>query len=181
MNPSTFLSILFTLSLIFISHAPLAAATINLKLYQAVCIEYGVQVIPNIRGCLTALESDSRIPLAKTYVELSRSIIDQAIKNSTIAQNYIKKLMKKDHSSAIKECANEDFDGIIKAFKNALANVFRNPKTARDYLSTDLGYAGKCLVALKDDPKYFKVNVLIHKVYFFTEITKFSLNHLIHK
>ncbi|KAE9617441.1 hypothetical protein Lal_00034860 [Lupinus albus] len=184
MNRSTFLSILFTLSLIFISHAHLAASTINFKLYQDVCIEYGVRVNPNnIRVCLTALESDPRIPQAKTYAELSSLIIEQAMKNSTISQHYLKNLMKTDPSPAIKECANQDYDGIIKAFKNALDNVIPNPQTAINYLRRDLGYAeGKCLGALKDDPKpYFEVYVLIHNLDFYTEIAELSLNHLIRK
>ncbi|CAL0331052.1 unnamed protein product [Lupinus luteus] len=181
MNPSTFLSIFVTLSFIFISHAPLVPSTINFKLYQVVCIQYGIRVSPNIKGCLKALESDPQIPQVKTYVELSSLIIEQAIKNSTISQIFLKILMRKDHSPTIKECANEDYDGIIKAFENALANVIHNPQTAINYLRRDLAYAEeKCSRALEDDPKpYFEVNVLIDKVYFYQAIAELSLTHLI--
>ncbi|OIV93888.1 hypothetical protein TanjilG_05591 [Lupinus angustifolius] len=183
MNPWTFLSILFTLSFIFISHAPLPASTINFKLYQVVCIQYSVRVSPNIKGCLAALQSDPRIPSAETYVALSIFIIDQAIKNSTLSQNFLKNLMKTDPSPAIKQCANEDYDGIIKALKNALAIVIHNPQTAINYLRRDLAYAqGKCSGALKDDPKpYFEVNVLIHNLYFYKDVAELSLNHLLDK
>ncbi|OIW07633.1 hypothetical protein TanjilG_03741 [Lupinus angustifolius] len=181
MYPSTFLSILLTLSFIFIYHATLSASTINFKLYQVVCIQYGIRVSPNIKGCLTTLESDPQIPQAKTYVELNILIIQQAIKNSTISQIFLKNLMRHDHSPAIKECANEDYDGIIKAFGNALANVIHNPQTAINYMRRDLAYAeGKCSGALNDDPKpYFEVNVLIHNLYFYKEVAELSLNHLI--
>ncbi|CAL0303002.1 unnamed protein product [Lupinus luteus] len=181
MNPSTFLSILFTLSMFFIYHASLTTSTINFKSYQVVCIEYGTQVSHDIKGCLKTLESDPRIPEAKTYDALSIFIIDQAVKNSTLSQNFLKNLMKTDPSPAIKQCANEDYDGIIKAFKNALAYVIHNPQTAINYLRKDLtNVVGKCLGALKDDPKpYFEVNVLISNVYFYQAVAEVSLNHLI--
>ncbi|CAL0303005.1 unnamed protein product [Lupinus luteus] len=183
MNPLTFLSILFTHFLIFISYAPLLASTLNFKLYEVVCIEYGVRVSPNIKGCLTALESDPRIPEANTYVALSIFIIDQAITNSTLSQNFLKNLMKKDYSPAIKQCANKDYNGIIKALKNALAFVIHNPQTAMTYLRRDLTYAEeKCSEAINADPKpYFEVNVLIRNLYFYQAITELSLNHLINQ
>ncbi|OIW21537.1 hypothetical protein TanjilG_06158 [Lupinus angustifolius] len=181
MNPSTFLSILFTLSLIFISHSSLSASIINFKLYQVVCIQYGIRVSPNIKGCLEALQSDPRIPSAENYIELSIFILEQAIKNSTLSQIFLKNMMKTDPSPAIKECATQDYTGIINAFENALANVLHDPQTAINYLHRDLGYAeGKCSAALKDDPKpYFEVNVLISHVYFYTAVAELSLNHLI--
>ncbi|CAL0302999.1 unnamed protein product [Lupinus luteus] len=180
MNPSTFLSILFTISFIFISHVPLSISTIDFNFYQIVCIQYGIQVSPNIKGCLEALESDLQIPQAKNYAELSILILDQAIKNTTIAQLSLQNLMKSDPSPAIKECATEDYDEIIIAFENSLANVNHDPQIAINYLQKDLGYAErKCSQALKDDPKpYFEVNILISHVHFYAAVTELSLNHL---
>ncbi|CAL0303001.1 unnamed protein product [Lupinus luteus] len=168
MNPSTFLSILFTPTMFFISHVSLTTSTINFKWYQVVCTEYSTRVSHDIKSCLKALESDPRIPEAKTYGALSIFIIDQAVKQSTLSQNILKNLMKTDPSPARKECANEDYDETIKAFKNALAYVIHNPQTAKNYLRRDLAdVVGKCLGALKDDPKpYFEVNVLISNVCF---------------
>ncbi|OIW07632.1 hypothetical protein TanjilG_03740 [Lupinus angustifolius] len=90
-------------------------------------------------------------------------------------------MMKRDHSPAIKECATQDYDGIINAFEYALANVNHNPQNSINYLRRDLAYAeGKCSAALNDDPKpYFEVNVLISHVYFYTEVAELSLNNLV--
>ncbi|KAK7268546.1 hypothetical protein RIF29_21247 [Crotalaria pallida] len=128
MSPSAFPLILFTLCLIFISHAPLPTSAIKFKLYQIVCVENSIYDFISVAKCLKALEVNPRIPLAKTYAELSELIIELALKNSTGVQDYLKILMKTNPSPAIKQCAVEDYTKIIQNYTRALTLVASDPQ-----------------------------------------------------
>ncbi|KAK7277403.1 hypothetical protein RIF29_18555 [Crotalaria pallida] len=117
-------SLLFTtLSLILtISHAMLAASGINL--HEELCKQAGAD--DNAR-CSQILKSES----AKDYVELSRYVLQIAVKRSIEGQNYLKGVMKTNPSSkAIKECATTHYDGVVGSFKSALGELKVDPMTA---------------------------------------------------
>ncbi|KAJ1440358.1 Pectinesterase inhibitor domain [Sesbania bispinosa] len=128
MNPSSLLSfLLFTLSLIVVSHAASSPPPSGTKLYQVVCNDAG----NDKDRCLKLLEAYPQITTAKDYVKLCTFILKVAIKKGTQGQNYLKKLMKKNPSSnAIKECATNDYDGLVGSFKSSLSELVEDPLTA---------------------------------------------------
>ncbi|XP_061345827.1 uncharacterized protein LOC133291567 [Gastrolobium bilobum] len=172
MNPSK-LSLLFTLSLIFISFAPLPALGINL--YENVCKDAGKD---NAR-CLNLLKAYPQITSAKNYVELCRFILEMAIKKSTEGQNYLKGVMKKNPSPAIKECATVDYDELVESFKSSLGELVEDPSTA----NYDAKVAGDgpdtCDRALAQanivDPS---ISTLNNNMKFLSNVAFFATNHL---
>ncbi|KAK7268545.1 hypothetical protein RIF29_21246 [Crotalaria pallida] len=153
MSPSTFPLILFTLCLIFISHAPLPTSADLFKLYQVVCYESSISELINVTKCLKALEVNSRIPLAKSYAELSELIIKLALKNSTGVQDYLKILTKTNPSPAIKQCAVEDYTKIIQDYNSALTLLASSPQRAANILADAQVHSGLCKTALLKEPK----------------------------
>ncbi|KAK7308496.1 hypothetical protein VNO77_42104 [Canavalia gladiata] len=134
MNPSTQLSLLFTLSLILISHAgrlpassPASAST---KLYQTVCKD-AVKVNDGTDRCLKLLEADPKITSAKNFVELCSLVLKLAIDRSTKAQDYFIQESKKNPSSeAIKGCATNHYKNTVTSFSSALKELAESPDTA---------------------------------------------------
>jgi len=105
MTPSTYLSLLLTISMIFISHA--ISPTSSPKLYKSVCKETVKQDPHYEQPCLKLLEAYPQITSAKDYLNFSRLFLRiVAIENATKAQHQVKEMMKKYLSSqAIKGCA----------------------------------------------------------------------------
>ncbi|KAK7308490.1 hypothetical protein VNO77_42097 [Canavalia gladiata] len=133
MNPSTQLSLLFTLSLIFISHAgglPVSSpASGSTKLYPIVCKD--IHENNGIRRCLKLLEAYPKITSAKNILELCRHVLEMAIDRSKEAQNYFIQEMKKNPSSkAIKDCATQRYSGTVGSFESALDELTQSPDTA---------------------------------------------------
>ncbi|KAK7268539.1 hypothetical protein RIF29_21239 [Crotalaria pallida] len=149
MSPSTFLLILFTLC-----SFNLPTSAINFKLYQIVCGK--ISLIPvhmDVTKCLKALEDNPRIPLAKTYVELSELIVELALKNSTGVQGYLKILTKTNPSRAIKQCAIEDYTKIIQDYNSALTLVASSPQRAANIVADAQVHSFLCKTALLKEPK----------------------------
>ncbi|KAK7268548.1 hypothetical protein RIF29_21249 [Crotalaria pallida] len=177
MNPSTILSILFSLTLIFISHAPLPASSLNL--HQTVCSETSVEYNQKYDECVKALEVDPQIPSANTYVTLSKLIIEIAIKNSTGIQDYLKILRSSDPSPAINSCAIFDFTRIIQDFKSALAIVASSPQSASNEVSDAQSRWSQCGTSIQNEPKpHYELLPLIDHVLFFCQILYKSISHI---
>ncbi|TKY46051.1 pectinesterase protein [Spatholobus suberectus] len=124
MNSSTLSLLLFTLSLILISHAPLP--TLGKSLYESLCDEAKEYKA----SCLEVLKADPRIVGAKDNVELSKLILELGIKKGTDAQNYLKEVMKTNPSPAIKQCATTFYDGTVGSFKSSLGELNEDGLTA---------------------------------------------------
>jgi pectinesterase inhibitor-like protein len=114
-----YLSLLLTISMIFISHA--ISPTSNPKLYQNVCKELGSQ--ERQERCLKILETHPEITLAKDYSNFCLFSNKVAIEKATQSQNYIKEMMTRYPSSeAIKSCATSCYDGVLAQLQG-LCNV----------------------------------------------------------
>lgn len=124
MKTSTLSSLLFTLSLILLCHAPLQASSANL--YESVCKEAGED---NGR-CLQVLKGEPKIASAKDYVQLSKLILQMGVKKGTEGQNYLKEVMKTNPSPAIKQCATTLYDGVVGSFKSSLSELEEDGLTA---------------------------------------------------
>jgi len=125
MNPSTCLSLLITISLIFNSHA--ISPKSSSKLYENVCKNAG----NDNQRCLKLLEANPSIISAKDYRTLCKLFLEMAIEKATKGQNYLKTLMKEQPSSqAIKQCATNDYNGLVTSFKSSLSELNEDPISA---------------------------------------------------
>jgi pectinesterase inhibitor-like protein len=123
MVPSTYLSLLLTISMIFISQA--ISPTPSPKLYENVC-----QSVQEER-CLKLLESNPQITSAIDYVTLSRLFLEMAIDKATKGQDYLKSLINKYPSSQIlKKCATNNYDYLILGFRLAIPQLTKDPNGA---------------------------------------------------
>ncbi|CAI8615176.1 unnamed protein product [Vicia faba] len=118
MAASTYLSLLFTISIFFISHATLP--TSNPKLYQNVCKQPGKTDFE--QRCLTLIESYPPLTQINDRLTFCRSFVKMvAIEKTTKAQEYVKQMMNKYPSSQpIKECATEKYDTLVNELKAVL-------------------------------------------------------------
>ncbi|XP_061353870.1 uncharacterized protein LOC133298563 [Gastrolobium bilobum] len=122
MNSSTLsTTLLFTLSLILISQAASGS-----KLCESLCKE----AMEDSARCLQILKAEPKIASAKNNVELSKLILQMALKKGTEAQKYLKELMKTNPSPAIKQCATTFYDGVVGSFKSSLGEIKEDGLTA---------------------------------------------------
>ncbi|KAK7343749.1 hypothetical protein VNO77_12760 [Canavalia gladiata] len=125
------LTLLFTLSLILISHSPLG---VNAKDQSSSAMEMRIQVcrqnMPDIMNCMNILRSDPKILKAESYLELSQAILELALKKGIEGQNFLKELVQTNDVPVIKECANLHYDGVIGSFRSALKELKEDPDTA---------------------------------------------------
>jgi pectinesterase inhibitor-like protein len=139
MAPSTLLSLLFTISMIFISHAisPTASPKSSPKLYETICKSIGESLKNNEQPCLKLLESNPQIPSAKDYLTLSRLVLDLAIEKATKGQNYLKSLTNKyPTSQALKGCATKFYNYLISGFRTGMRELATDPDEASWDVST---------------------------------------------
>jgi hypothetical protein len=102
-----YLSLLLTISMIFISHASSPKL-----LYTNVCKQQISQ--ERQQRCLKFLETHPEITLAKNYNSFCLFSTKLAIEKGTQFQNYIKEMMTKYPSSkAIKICATSYYNGVL--------------------------------------------------------------------
>jgi len=139
MGSSTYLSILLTISMIFISHAisPTPTPTPSLKLYQNVCKQPGQKDFE--QRCLKLIEAYPPITLINDYLTFCRSFLKiAAIKKAVESQQQVNEIMKKYPSSQpIKECA-DDYKTVVSEVKGAL---IEEPDT----IDLDIRYASDAL------------------------------------
>ncbi|XP_073225780.1 uncharacterized protein [Cicer arietinum] len=125
MNPSTCISFFFTIILILnISHA--ISPNSGSKLYENVCNK-----AKDNERCLKLLESNTQITLAKDYLTICKLFLEMALEKSKNAQNILKTFMIQNPSSlAIKQCATDDYNGLITSFKSSLDELVDDPLSA---------------------------------------------------
>lgn len=118
MAPSTYLSLLITISMIFISYAK--SPTSTPKIYESVCKEI-VQKFPvqYEQTCLKVLKAYPEITLAKDYYTFTKLYCKIfAIDHATKTQVKVKELVNKYPSSlAVKACATTDYDTVVSELK----------------------------------------------------------------
>jgi hypothetical protein len=123
MAPSTYLSFLFTISMIFISHAisptPTPSPSPSPKLYQNVCKEPGQKDFE--QRCLKLIEAYPQITLIQDYLTFCRSFlkiaaIDKAIKSQQVVREITEKYPSSD---PIRECF-DDYSTVVAEVKGAL-------------------------------------------------------------
>ncbi|KAL5060673.1 hypothetical protein RYX36_032277 [Vicia faba] len=118
MAASTYLSLLFTISIFFISHA--TSPTSNPKLYQNVCKQPDKTDFE--QRCLKLIESYPPLTQINDRLTFCRSFVKMvAIEKTTKAQEYVKQMMNQYPSSQpIKLCATEKYDTLINQLKGVL-------------------------------------------------------------
>ncbi|KAI5425727.1 hypothetical protein KIW84_031517 [Lathyrus oleraceus] len=131
MANSTYLSLLFTISMISISHAlsPTPSPKSNPKLYEIVC--EGVAMFGEEERCLKLLEPNSQITSAKDFFTLSKVYLEMSIEKATKGQDYLKSLMNKYASSqALEMCATKYYGDLIAGFQRAIRELPKEPDGA---------------------------------------------------
>lgn len=124
MNSSTLFLMLFTLSLILISHAPMS--TLGITLYESLCDQAG----QDKARCLEVLQAEPQIVGAKDSVELCKLVLELGLKKGLEAQTFLKEAMKTNPSPAIMQCATTLYDGTIGSFKSSLGELSEDGLTA---------------------------------------------------
>ncbi|KAL5122890.1 hypothetical protein HKD37_02G003593 [Glycine soja] len=124
MNSSTLFLMLFTLSLILISHAPMS--TLGITLYESLCDQAG----QDKARCLEVLQTEPQIVGAKDNVELCKLILEFGLKKGLEAQRFLKDAMMTTPSPAIVQCATSFYDGTIGSFKSSLSELAEDGQTA---------------------------------------------------
>ncbi|KAK7277402.1 hypothetical protein RIF29_18554 [Crotalaria pallida] len=120
-------SSLFILCLVLVSYAALPASGTNL--YDSLCKEVKTAGSDEAR-CLQILNADPGFAAAKNYFQLSKRILQLGVKKSIEGQNYLKGVMIKNPSAAIRECATLDYDGVVGSFRSALGELKEDSMTA---------------------------------------------------
>ncbi|KAK7270974.1 hypothetical protein RJT34_26528 [Clitoria ternatea] len=124
MNPSTLSSLLFTLSLILISHAPLP--TSGASRCESLCNEAG-----NDKGsCLQFVKANPKLASANDDLKLSKLVLEIGVKRAIEGQKYLKEIMKSDPSPAIRQCATTLYDGVVGSFRSSLGELKLDALTA---------------------------------------------------
>ncbi|XP_027364696.1 uncharacterized protein LOC113871788 [Abrus precatorius] len=129
MKTSALFSLVFTLCLILLSHSPLAANAKSEKshgsdLVGKICKE----TMQDNARCLELLNEEPRTHEAKNYLELSKVILEFALKKGIEGQNFLKGLGTA--SRAISECANFHYNGVVGSFRSSLNEISDDPQTA---------------------------------------------------
>ncbi|KAE9617455.1 hypothetical protein Lal_00034046 [Lupinus albus] len=136
MNSTKVSYLLFTLSMILISQAPMPA--LGDSLYEIICKDN----LKETKVCLQLLKTDPQIPSAKNYFDLSIFIMDFALKKGIEGQNLFTNLGKKNPSQAINQCATIYYNSIITAFEGGKRELKKHPDIAR-YETTVAGDGSK--------------------------------------
>lgn len=175
MKPTKLSFFLFILFLCIIFHAALCSA----NLYHAVCNEYRPRSDYNY--CVRVLKSDSRIPLAKTYHDLSKLILELSINQAmTVQASFIEMAQHLPSEEALGQCAGKFYDESIESFNKALSNLDKDPLSSR----TDAQDAGDrvidCINALENTKEIYdpKVSYRNKKILFLSVMSFFAINHL---
>jgi len=178
MASSTYLSILLTISMIFISHAisPTPTPTPSLKLYQKVCQAAGQKDFE--QRCLKLIEAYPQITLIEDYLTFCRSFLKiAAIGKAIKSQQQIKEIMKKYPSSQpIKECA-DDYNSVVGNLKVAL-------REEPDTLDLDIRYASDALercegsLAREKNVNTSSIATLNHEMQLYNDIVLIAAGHL---
>ncbi|KAK7279506.1 hypothetical protein RJT34_24559 [Clitoria ternatea] len=72
-------------------------------------------------SCLKLLETDPEITSAENFFDLSSYVLKMAIRKATEGQNYfMDEMSKHPSSSAIKECAIQDYNWLVGSFRFSL-------------------------------------------------------------
>ncbi|KAF1897183.1 hypothetical protein Lal_00034886 [Lupinus albus] len=121
MSNSKVSCLLFTVSMILISHSLIAAS--GESLYEGVCKE---AQNPN---CLPLLKDDPRITSAKNYFDLATFILEFAEKKAREGKEYMLKIAKEHPTERFKTCANE-YEATITSFISAKGELIEDPMTA---------------------------------------------------
>jgi len=178
MASSTYLSILFTISMIFISHviSPTPTPTSSLKLYQSVCKEPGQKDFE--QRCLKLIEAYPPITLIKDYLTFCRSFLKiAAIKKALKSQQQVNKIMKKYPSSQpIKECAG-DYNTVVSEVKGALTEEPETIGLAVRYASDALDMCESSL-AREKNVNTSSIATLNHEMVLYNDIVIIAGNHL---
>ncbi|XP_004504526.2 uncharacterized protein [Cicer arietinum] len=176
MNSSTHLFLLFTISLIFLSHV--TSQTLTPKLYQVVCKDAGED---DVQRCLNLFEDNRQITLAKDYITLCKLFLEMAIDKSTKAQNYLKSLLNKyPLSDAIKECATNDYNMLVYSFKGSLGELVTDPQIA-NYDAKVAGDGPDTCQRLLDSEKIdisSSISTLNNEMKFLSFVAYLATNHL---
>ncbi|KAE9592521.1 hypothetical protein Lal_00028501 [Lupinus albus] len=120
-------SFLFTLSLVLTSYAILPASSSSL--FEQLCIKVK-ETGSDERQCLHILNVHPKLGSAKNYNELSKNILQLALKKSIEAQNFLKEVIKTNPSAALRECATIDYDGVVASFRSSLSELKEDTETA---------------------------------------------------
>ncbi|KAK7391239.1 hypothetical protein VNO78_19651 [Psophocarpus tetragonolobus] len=81
-------------------------------------------------NCMNLLRADPATKQAKNLLEFSKAVLELALKKGIQGQNFLKGLAQKNNDPAIRECANSDYDGVVRSFKSALAELKVDPETS---------------------------------------------------
>jgi len=186
MAPSTYLSFLLTISMIFISHAisptpapapaPAPAPTPSPKLYQNVCKEPGQKDFE--QRCLKLIESYPQITLIEDYLTFSRSFlkivaIDKAIKSQQVVREITEKYPS---SEPIRECF-DDYSTMVVEVKGALGEDPEMIGLAVKYASDALDMCERRL-ANEKIVNTSSIATLNHEMELCTDIVVIAAGHL---
>ncbi|AES62322.1 uncharacterized protein [Medicago truncatula] len=137
MNSSTICSLF--LGLILISQSPFAANARVLGLGggggRGPLVSLLCAASSNKVECNKVLSSP-QITQAKNYKQLSKAVIEMALKKAVEGQAFLKGLAQKNPK--LETCAGFAYDGVVGSFKSCLGEITEDPQTA----SYDCGVVG---------------------------------------
>ncbi|CAL5185402.1 unnamed protein product [Lathyrus oleraceus] len=169
---STILSSYFFLSVIFFAVVPVLSE----PLYVSLC----ASTSQDANVCLMLLKSDSRVTSATNYDELSKYILELAVKDSMLAQNYIVNQASIHPSDeAIRQCAQYFYPRAIELFKNALSKFQKDPQGAKNDIQGSGFESGLCVKALQEEGKKDpSIQLRNNQIFVLSEVAFLSVNHL---
>ncbi|OIV91422.1 hypothetical protein TanjilG_02040 [Lupinus angustifolius] len=130
MKSSAICSLLFTLGLIFISHAFLHAEANKGKggksLIEGICDE----TLEDKANCMRAVGSDPNVLKAKNIVQLAKAVLQIALNKGMEGQSLLKELAASTNSPDLVQCANFDYDEVVLSFRSALGELKEDAQTA---------------------------------------------------
>jgi pectinesterase inhibitor-like protein len=150
-------------------------------LYESLCREY--RPIGDVNYCVNLLKTDPRIPLAKTYHELSKYILQMAIDKATSIQDYLIIMAKKfPNDKAVGNCVLPYYDNCIMSFHTALDEVEgEEPKSALTDAEAACNEIKNCDKAMQNDKPSFDpiaINVRNNETFFLSVMSVLAIIHL---
>ncbi|KAL2324647.1 hypothetical protein Fmac_023705 [Flemingia macrophylla] len=128
MNSSAACLLLVTLGLVLISQFPVATHARGYPdtLVSQICKE--TSEMDNCMKLLTA--AGPSIVNAKDFTELSKAVLTLALNKGVEAQNFLKGLAQIQNSTALTQCANFYYNGMVGTFRSALGEITAGAQTA---------------------------------------------------
>ncbi|CAK8532798.1 unnamed protein product [Lathyrus sativus] len=165
-----------SLFIIFLSLILYAAPALSESLYETLC----ASTSQDANVCLMLLKSDSRVTSATNYDDLSKYILELAVKDTMEVQSFMaSQFSTRPSDEGIRQCTLSFYPRAIELFKSALSKFAKDPQNAKNDIQ-GAGYeSGLCVKALQEEGRNdASIKERNNQIFVISEVAFLSVNHL---